>query len=78
MKESDFLSFKRELWDIIRSEGIVVTNQNLDALLEEAFMRVVRKNAEDILSAISHSIAGLYVPNTIASAKESKNADLHS
>ena len=37
MKESDFLSFKRELWDIIRSEGIVVTNQNLDWLLERAF-----------------------------------------
>ena len=37
MKESDFLSFKRELWEIIRSEGIVVTNQNLDWLLERAY-----------------------------------------
>lgn len=36
MKESDFLSFKRELWEIIRSEEIVVTNQNLDWLLEKA------------------------------------------
>lgn len=36
MKESDFLSFKREIWEIIRTEGIVVTNQNLDWLLEKA------------------------------------------
>lgn len=37
MKESDFLSFKRELWEIIRAEGIVVTNQNIDWLLERTF-----------------------------------------
>lgn len=37
MKESDFLSFRRELWDIIRSEEILVTNQNLDWLLERAY-----------------------------------------
>lgn len=36
MKESDFLSFKRELWKIISTEGIVVTNQNIDWLLEKA------------------------------------------
>jgi len=40
MREPDFLSFKRELWDIIRGEGIIVTNQNLDWLLERAFKRM--------------------------------------
>ena len=40
MNESDFLSFKRELWEIISAEGIVVTNQNLDWLLECAKVRL--------------------------------------
>ena len=37
MKKSDFLFLKRELWEIIRSEEILVTNQNLDWLLERAY-----------------------------------------
>ena len=57
MKESDFISFKRELWEIIRSEGIVVTNQNLDWLLEKAYISLAKKNAEEILSALCHSIS---------------------
>lgn len=57
MKESDFLSFKRELWEIIRSEGIVVTNQNLDWLLEKAYVSLAKKNAEEILSVLCHSIS---------------------
>lgn len=57
MSESDFLSFKRELWEIMRSEGIVVTNQNLDWLLEKAYVSLAKKNAEEILSALCHSIS---------------------
>lgn len=57
MKESDFISFKRELWDIIRTEGIVITNQNLDWLLEKAYISLAKKNAEEILSALCHSIS---------------------
>lgn len=37
MKEADYLSFKHELWYIIRTEGIVVKNQNLDFLLQRAY-----------------------------------------
>lgn len=37
MKESDFIALKQELGEIIRSEGILVTNQNLDWLLERAY-----------------------------------------
>ena len=37
MKESDFLDLKSEIWSIIRKEGLVVTNQNLDKLLERAY-----------------------------------------
>ena len=57
MRESDFLSFKRELWEIIRSEGIVVTNQNLDWLLEKAYVSLAKKNAEEILSDLCHSVS---------------------
>lgn len=49
MKESDFLSFKRELWNIIRTEKILVTNQNLDLLLERAYTEVVAKIIYDEL-----------------------------
>ena len=55
MKESDFLSFKRELWEIIRSEGIVVTNQNLDWLLEMAYHNLAAKIATEILNELSAS-----------------------
>lgn len=40
MKESDFLFLKREIWEIIRSEGILVTNQNLDWILERSYKEV--------------------------------------
>jgi hypothetical protein len=43
MRESDFLALKRELWNIIRTEKILVTNQNLDFLLERAYTEVVAK-----------------------------------
>ena len=42
MKESEFLAFKRELWSIIQREGILVTNQNLDAILEKAYNNQTR------------------------------------
>lgn len=55
MKESDFLSFKRELWEIIRAEGIVVTNQNLDWLLEKAYKSYIKKVANDLINDLSAS-----------------------
>lgn len=55
MKESDFMSFKRELWEIIRSEGIVVTNQNLDWLLEKAYKSYIKKVANDLIKDLSAS-----------------------
>ena len=55
MKESDFIALKRELWEIIRSEGIVVTNQNLDWLLERAYHNLAAKIAAEILDDLSAS-----------------------
>ena len=55
MKESDFMSFKRELWEIIRSEGILVTNQNLDWLLEKAYKSHIKKVALDLINDLSAS-----------------------
>lgn len=46
MKESDFLSFKRELWEIIRAWEFVVTNQNLDWLLGRTRVSLLEKGDE--------------------------------
>lgn len=40
-KEDFYLEFKREIWHLIGKEGIEVTNQNLDWLLERAFKGIV-------------------------------------
>ena len=55
MKESDFLSFKRELWEIIRADEILVTNQNLDWLLEKAYKSYIKKVANDLINDLSAS-----------------------
>ena len=55
MKESDFIALKRELWEIIRSEGIVVTNQNLDWIMERAYHNLASKIAAEILDDLSAS-----------------------
>lgn len=37
---------KKNLWEIIRSEGILVTNQNLDWLLERSYKKARNCDAE--------------------------------
>jgi hypothetical protein len=39
-KEEFYLELKREIWHLIGKEGIEVTNQNLDWLLERAFKEI--------------------------------------
>ena len=55
MKESDFIALKQALWEIIRSEGIVVTNQNIDWLLEKAYKSYIKKVANDLINDLSAS-----------------------
>ncbi len=55
MKESDFIALKQELWEIICSEGIVVTNQNLDWILERAHHNLAAKIATEILDDLAAS-----------------------
>ena len=35
---------KNNLWEIIRAEGVLVTNQNLDWLLERAYKKAREQN----------------------------------
>ena len=41
-KEDFYLELKREIWNLIGKEGITVTNQNLDWLLERAFKEIAK------------------------------------
>lgn len=69
MKESDFLSFKREIWEIIRTDGIVVTNQNLDWLLERAYHNLAVKIATEILDDLSASYIAKPLDHTATVSK---------
>ena len=40
-KEDFYLELKKEIWHLIGKEGIEVTNQNLDWLLERAFKEMI-------------------------------------
>lgn len=36
-----------KMWEIIRAEGIEITNQNIDWLLERVFKEIVKENKND-------------------------------
>ena len=40
-KKVDFLKLTKAIWQIIVKENLVVTNQNLDWLLERAFKEII-------------------------------------